>query len=630
MLAAIRSLARSPFAVLIIIVPLLAAFALFGVTDVFRVGATSAANVGSEQISARELASAYSRQLQQIQRENPRFTREQAEEAGLPGQVLSQLIGQAAVDAKADDLGLGVSNEEVREQITAIDAFNNPFTGRFDRQAYRDALSNAGYTDAEFEESVREDLIRSQLVMPLMSGIAPPQVMGETRRAFTNERRTIEALFLSPSLAGDVPDPTTEELQAFIEENARFFQRPELRRFTLVRLAPDLVMRDVEVAEEDLRELYEIRLENGELSEPATRSLRHWAAPDEATAQAAAARLNEGAEPQAVAAEFELGEPVELDDVQGFEIPDSAIAEAAFEIGANEAAAIEARLGWRLVYIDAAYDPVAPTFQEARPDLRDELAAGRASEIVLDRLAEFEEHRAGGMTLSQAAAEAGIPVERFDFIAQTGVTDEGVPVQGLADQEAILTAVFELPEGFDSDATPYGDGGYFVVRVDAIDPSRLPDVEEVREQAETFWRFRQVDDRLHEQVEAAMARIQAGESLNTIADELGAGARVETTTLLRSGTAGPFNQQLVQQAFAARLDQPFEARAGDQRTQAVAVVTEIIPPAEGPVPPENLQAVETALQNDLSQLIQSGLLNSYEVRRNEAVIDQALGRSAPQ
>lgn len=627
MLSAIRSLARSPFAVLIIIVPLLAAFALFGVTDVFRVGATSAVTVGSEQISVRELGSAYSRQLRQIQQENPRFTREEAEEIGLPEQVLSQLVAQAAVDAKADELGLGISNEEVREQITAIEAFNNPFTGRFDREAYRSALSNAGYTVAEFEASVREDLVRSQLVVPLTTGIAPPQVMGEVRRAFLNERRTIEALFLSPSLVGDIPDPTTEELQLFIEENARFFQRPELRRLTLVRLAPDLVIRDVEVAEEDLRELYEIRLENGELAEPATRSLRHWGAPDEATAQAAAEHLGAGEDPQAVAAEFELGEPVDLDGVQGFEIPDSAIASAAFDIGAGEAAAIEARLGWRVVYIDEASDPVAPSLEEARDELRDELAEGRASEIVLDRLAEFEELRAGGLALAEAAAQASIPVERFDFVAQSGVTEEGIPVQGLADHEAILTAAFELPEGFDSDAMPYGDGGYFVVRVDAVDPSRLPEVEEVREQAETFWRFRQVDDRLHEQVEAAIARVEAGESLNSIADDLGAGARVETATLLRSETAGPFNQQLVQQAFGAGLDQPFETRAADQRTQAIAVVTEIIPPEAGAVTPDGAQELAIALERDLSQLIQTGLLRSYEVRRNEAVIDQAPGRS---
>ena len=454
--------------------------------------------------------------------------------------------------------------------------------------------------------------------------------MGEARRAFTNERRTIEALFLSPSLAGDVPEPTTEELSAFIAENERFFQRPELRRFTLVRVAPDLVLRDVEVPEEDLRQLYEVRLENGELAEPATRSLRHWAAPDQATAEAAAARLNEGAAPQEVAAEFELGEPVDLDEVQGYEVPDSAIADAAFELAAGEAAAVEARLGWRVVYVDTASDPVAPSFEAARDTLFEELAADRAEELVLDQLAVFEEQRAAGLTLSEAAAEAGIPVERFDFVAQSGVTEEGAAVQGLADNPEILSAVFELPEGFDSDLTPYGDGGYFAVRVDVIDPARLPGVEEVREEAEAFWRFRQVDDRLHEQLEAAMARVQAGESLNAIAEELGAGARVEVATLLRTETAGPFSEQMVQQAFSMAEGEPFEARAGDQRTQAVAVVTEIIPPAEGPVPPENLQGVREGLEADLSQLVQSGLLNEYEIRRNPDIIDQALGRSAPQ
>lgn len=630
MLAAIRSLARSPIAVLIIIVPLLAAFALFGVTDVFRVAGTSAVEVGSQSVSARELASTYSRQLQQIQIQNPGFTREQAEEVGLPDQVLNQLTVDAAIAAKADDLGLGISDAAVREQIRSIEAFRNPFTGRFDRQTYAQALSQANYTEAEFERSVRTDLIRAQLVAPLVSGIDTPATLASARRAFTNERRTINALLISPSMAGDIPDPDDAQLQAFIEENAQFFQRPEFRRITLVRVDPDAAMRDIDIAEEDLRELYEIRLEQGELADPATRTLRYWNASDAAAAQDAAERISGGQAPGDVATDLGLGEPVTLEAVQAYEIPDAEVADAAFDLGEGEAAAIESRLGWRVLYIDGAIDPDVPGFQEARSGLLTELASDQAEQVVLDRIYAFDEQRTGGATIAEAATSAGIPVERFDFVNEDGISEAGYQVQGLAGYPEILSSAFELPEGFDSDPAQYGDGGYFVLRVDEVDPSRLPALADVREQAETTWRFRQVDDRLGEIVEEAMARVDAGDSLNVVADDLGAGARVETATLLRSETAGPFNQQLVQQAFAAPQGQPFQARAGDQRTRAVAVVEDIVAPAPGPLPANAVSELSAELEADLSQALQSALLARYEVRRNPDIIDQALGRTSPQ
>jgi peptidyl-prolyl cis-trans isomerase D len=627
MLAAIRSLTRSPFAVLIIIVPLLAAFALFGVTDVFRVSPTSAATVGGETISARELSTAYQRELRNIQTQNPGVTREQAEQAGLPDRVLGRLIDQAAIEAKADDLRLGVSDEEVRAGIQTIEAFSNPFTGRFDRQAYRQALSNANYSETEFEDSVRGDLMRTQLVLPLLTGLAVPDTMATARLAYEGERRSVDALFLSPALAGDLPAPTDEELQTLIEETPQAFQRPELRRITLARVSPELMMRDIEVAEDDLRNLYEIRLENGELADPATRSLRQWNAPDEATAQSAAAALNAGTDPAEVAAEFGLGEPVELTEVQAYEIPQSAVADAAFEAGANEAVAVEARLGWRVVLIDAANDPQVPGFEQARAGLRAELALDQAEQRVLDKIFELDEARAGGMALDQAGAQAGIPVEYFDFVSQSGVTADGVPVMGLADNEEILAAAFEFPAGFETDPTEYGENGYFVLRVDAVEPARVPDLAEVRERAETLWRFRTVDERLQERADEAMTRLEAGEDLNAIADSFGEGARVETATLRRSETAGPFNQDLVRRAFAAGENEVFEARAGDQRTRAVARVSEIMPPASLEPTDETRTDIAAGLESDLSQLIRTHLLTTYEIERNPTLIDQALGRS---
>ncbi|MCR9128064.1 MAG: SurA N-terminal domain-containing protein [Alphaproteobacteria bacterium] len=629
MLTFIRALARNPIVGGIIVALLIAAFALFGVTDVFTGGGNAAVLVGQERVSVQELGRAYDRRLQQIQRENPRFTREQAEQFGLGEQVVQEMTAMAAIDAKTGELGLSLSDQRLFEAVRAIEAFQNPFSGDFDPQTYASLLRENGYaTERLFEADLSEEMTRAQYLNAILGGVAAPEMLARTRRAYEEERRTVRALLIPPSLAGDVAEPTDEDLSGFISENAQVFRQPERRRFTLVRASPELFERDVDVSEEDLRELYTFRLENGELSDPPTRSLTQWLAPDQATAEAAAARIAAGEDAAAVVAELGLGEPVALETVEAFEVPDAQIAEAAFALGQGAVEAVEGRLGWRVLRIDSAVDPVAPTFEEQRTLLVTELAGDQAEGMMLDAVAVFEEARGAGATLEDAASQAGIPAERFDWLASDGSSPNGFRAFTLGESPEVLENVFSLPVGFAGDLTNFGDTGYFVARVDAIDPSRLPEVDEVRDQASTFWRLREVDNQLQALVDDALARAEAGESLNDIAAGLD-GARVESATLGRTETAGPFNRQLVGQAFSVEQGQPFPARAGDQRTRAVVIVDAVIAPQDRPVSPERLAALNQELGNDVAIALENALLTGYEVRQDQRLIDLALGRIDP-
>lgn len=634
MLSFIRALARNPIIGGFIVALLIAAFALFGVTNVFTGGGNAAVLVGSERVTVQQLNTAFERQIQAIQRENPRFTREQADQAGIGERVVQQVTAQAAIDAKISELNMSLSDARLAEAVRSIEAFQNPFSGEFDSATYASILRDNGYQGAprvaqrRFEADLKEELTRAQYIDAALGGVTAPQALAQARRAYQDETRTLRALLIPPSLAGDVGEPTDEDLAAFIDEAAQVFQRPERRRFTLVRVSPELYSRDVDVSETDLRDLYDFRLEQGDLADPATRSLTQWPAPDQASAEAAVAQLSAGVEAAQMVSEFALGEAVQLDGVQAFEVPDAQVADAAFAMGEGDARAIEGRLGWRVVRVDAASDPEAPSFEDIRAELVSELAGDQAEAMMLDALAVFEEARAAGATLESAAREARIPAEQFNWLAQNGTSANGQRAFTLNEAPEILQNVFDLPEGFAGDLTNFGENGYFVARVDAIDPTRLPEVDEVREQASAFWRLRQVDEQLQAIVDDALARASAGESLDAIAAGLD-GARVEAATLSREQTAGPFTEQLVAQAFASPQGSPFAGRAGDQRTRAVAVVDEIIAPPARPVAPETLAGLSQELENDLAAALENALLNSYDIREDQRLIDLALGRIDP-
>jgi len=628
MLSFIRSLARSPIVGGFIIALLVAAFALWGVEGIFG-GGNAAVLVGPERVTVQQVNREYENQIRQIQLENPRFTRDQAEQFGLGDQVVRRLTVQAAIDAKAKELGLAVSDQTLAEVLQAVPAFQNPFTNRFDRQTYLSVIGQQGFRERVFEADFARQLRRSQYVEAILGGTRAPDVFARARQAYQQERRALRALLIPPALAGDPGQPDDETLQAFIDENAQAFRLPEQRRFTLVRVSPELYYRDVEVDEEELLQLYEFRLETGQLADPATRTLTQWPAPDRDAAEQAVSRISAGEAPAEAAAALGLGDAVEFEDVQAHQVPDSAVANAAFARQAGETAAVEGRLGWRVIHVRQAVDPDIPSLEDIRDELVDELSRDQAEGMMLDALAALEDARGAGALLEDAAASAGIPAERYDFITRNGVTVNGERASTLLQETEILEQIFELPLGFDGDLSNFGENGYYVVRVDAVEEPRMPALDEVREDAAEFWRIRTIDDRLQSVLDEALERVRAGEDINGVADSLGAPVRVEAATLNRTETAGPFNRQLVGAAFAQEKGAVFEARAGDQRTRAVVIVDDITGPRPAPMPAEARLQLAEELEDDLAASIESALLNTYDIRSDQRLIDIGLGRIDP-
>lgn len=623
MLSIFRDFAKSPFAALIILPLLIVAFVFIDTGSIFSANPNAAVNVGSQQVTPRQLQRSFDQQVRSIQQQDPSFQRQQALEFGLDQQVVDQLVTLAALDNVADRMGLSVSEDRVNDEVTGIEAFANPFNGEFDQASFVSALGQAGYSPREFLSEVRRDLVRSQLTSALLASIDVPDVMTRARYSYSQELRRMDALLIPPQVAGDLPEPTTEELQAFLVENESFFQLPEQRRFTLVRLFPEDLVEDAEVSDEDIRRLYDTRLETGQLADPATRSLRYWILSDESAAREAALRVAQGETLDAVIADLGLSNPIGLDTVERFQIPDEAVADAAFNMVSGDVSFA----GSRLIAVDAAVDPYVPGFEEIQFDLRVELAQNEVQNQILDQISELEEARASGLTLSQAAAQVGIPVEQFDWLGQNGFSPDRQPVESLFRHPSILQNVFQLPAGIDSDPIATPDNGYFIVQVDEIQSPQVPPLADIRDQVEEGWRVRTIDDRLQTYVDDALARAEAGEDLNVIAESISPLARIETATLRRDQNAGPFNAQLVSQAFAQNVDVPFAARSGDGSTRAVVIVQDSFPPSMTEASAQTRAELENALVNDLSQVLQREVVSKVNVQRNQDIIDVAVGRT---
>ena len=120
-------------------------FAIWGIGDIFKgFGANNLAQVGGIEIGADTFRNVYQTELQRQQRlERRSITNEEAHQYGLDRQVLSRLVGEAALDDQSRRLGLAVSDESVRKTIVNDDNFKG-MTGQFDHRMFDTFLRDDG------------------------------------------------------------------------------------------------------------------------------------------------------------------------------------------------------------------------------------------------------------------------------------------------------------------------------------------------------------------------------------------------------------------------------------------------------------------------------------------------------
>ena len=102
--------------------------------------------------------------------------------------VLSRLSTTRSLDAENKRLGISIGDENLRQELMNIPSFQG-LDGSFDRDAYAFAIDQAGMNESEFEDSVREDTVRSLLQGAVVSGLVMPDVYADTVIKFVAEER---------------------------------------------------------------------------------------------------------------------------------------------------------------------------------------------------------------------------------------------------------------------------------------------------------------------------------------------------------------------------------------------------------------------------------------------------------
>lgn len=623
MLQELRKVSKSPVATVIIGV-LVLAFALWGVADIFRGGAdTVVADVGGMQISDVEYDLQLKNQIRALsQQTKTELTMEQARAMGVDRNVLENAINRTALDERSRELGLVASRATVEAQFTSDPSFRGA-SGAFDPFMFQRALQDSGYSVAAFYEQTGEDVTRRQMITAFINGMAAPPGLTGLIYDIYNEQRTIEYLVVTPEEAGQVPEPTAADLEAFhMAHGNDMFSSPEYRSFDYVTIRPDEVAKGIEVSDADLQTEYDSNKAQYEVAEQ--RDIEQIVFPDKATADAAAARIKAFADFAAVARERGLSaDDQKLGTFTAASIDPRLRDDAFMTAQGASSAPVQGPFGWVILHVARVVPGQSKTFDEVKDQIRTTLANQRTQAKMAEVANAFEDDRAAGDTIAEAAMKHGLIVRQIVAADRNGMTPEG----GVADIPLVpdfLDQVFQIETGDESDLFMTMEGGAYAVKMNSITPPAVKPLDQVREQVrEAFI----ADARTKLLQTRTQALADEARKSGSLAEAGRALKRAPTTSMpLRRGQAdNVVSQALSNQIFGVTQGSIVTGAAASGNGQLIARVVNVVHPEPDVSAMEYEQFRQTASQQ-LSETVVDTMAQAARTDAGVTIHDATLQR----
>ena len=275
---------------------------------------------------------------------------------------------------------------------------------------------------------------------------------------------------------------------------------------------------------------------------------------------------------------------------------------------------VESAFGPALFRINAVLEADITSFEDAKAELKDELAGEKARRLVVDRVTDIDDLLAAGATIEDLAAETEMELGTIGFNADSE--------EGIASYDGFRTAVLDAQSDDFPEILDLSDGGIFALRLDSIkDPEQIP-LKAVAIEVSKNWKKAETQKALAAKAQELKAVVESGSSLAYLELAVVSEANIARTAFLENlpqttvGTVFELNENGV-----ATVD-------GDQRV-LLAVLSAIN--AFDAASSDNVEIVEQItnavtdqISADVLQLYTAALQDQADVNINQAAINAVL------
>lgn len=445
------------------------------------------ASVGGQRISADEYFQALRQRIEAIQKQfGGQINAGLIQQLGIPQQTLEQLVQQRLLREIAADMGLRATDREVRDRIVAYPAFQQD--GRFiGFEEYKRLLDYNRLPLAEFERSLRQDLVTEKVVRVLTAGIfVTDDEVWEAYRKQTDSAK-IEYLVAETAKVEVDAKPSEAELRAHFDRNAADYKVPEKRVGDYVVLRTADLKKEVAVKDADIAKYYKDN--PTQFQEPdKVRASRIWLPYTAADKESVLAEARAVRERAAGGEDFAgLARAISKDDraatggdwgLFDWQSLSPAETEAVRKLDRDGVSGVVETETGAAVFKVVEKDPaVIKPLAEVSATIKGILEEEKARALVASRIQRLEKLARREKSLDVAAQKEGLKP------ASTGPLAKGDPLGDFDGSGAVSEALFGLGEK-ELSAPVFTYAGEVLAELRSVEPERPATFEEARDRVE--------------------------------------------------------------------------------------------------------------------------------------------------
>ena len=431
-----------------------------------------------------------------------------------PG-AIEQLITQELFKQASIGQNLTLSQQDITNIILGIESFQSD--GKFDQNMYRFAIQRQGYTSAMFGDVLKNDAVVQQLVAGISATAFTTNTELSALAGVTEQQRDYYYLRLPIEGIEKAVQLSDTQIAGYYENNLDVFTTAPEVRIDYIELNSDLLMDASAITENKVLARFEEEVGNRDMAESRQAAHILLSESTDEVVEEIQAKIDAGVEFTVLAKDYseDFGSAESGGDLgytSGETFPEAfEKALAGLEVG-QISGPVNTDSGTHFIkLLDVQQESYELSEQRAR--IERELIQESTSDLLVEKLQNLKELSFNAESLADVAADVGLELETSEAFPQSGGG-------GVAAFPAVVKAAFStevVNDQYASEVLELGNDRYLVLKLNEYIAARQQELPEVRERVIQLVTDEVSKNQLAEQGGALLARVMAGESVETVA-----------------------------------------------------------------------------------------------------------------
>src|SRR5258708_5321178 len=436
------------------------AFIIFYIPDFLRGSGADAASgdtiakIEGQEISTGEFKRTYQAELQAYRSAyGANMSDQLLKQGGIEQQILNQMIDERAALAEANRLGIDVSDEEVRQRIVTLPAFqeNGAFIGEGRYQQLL-RMQRPPMTPSEFEDNIHKSLVIQKLHGALTDWVSIPDKELEQEYRRRNDKVKLAVVTFTADTFRPQVTASDADISAYFEAHKNDLKIPEKRKIRYLLVDIDALRAKIVVPPADIERTYNNNIEQYSTPEQvrASHVLLKTEGKDDAAVKTKAEEVLKQAKGGADFAE--LAKKYSEDEQSAKNGGDldyfgrgpmvAEFHQAVFAMQPGQISElVKTQYGYDVIKLVDKKNAATRPLAEVRQQLNDQLAYERAQSQAADLASKLEKQITKAADLDKTAKAEGLAVQESGFFAREE------PILGLGPAPEAANRAFERKQG---------------------------------------------------------------------------------------------------------------------------------------------------------------------------------------